>query len=279
MSDTVVLAETRSATEVPKGPLSFVNLASLRRYASPVFLVCCWQAARSSGFLSTRLVSSPAQIAVTGWALTRDGTLPYNLGVSLLRAASGLGLALTLGILLALISGLSKAGEDIVDAPLQILRTLPALALVPLFILWFGIGETPKILLVALGAIFPIYLNLHSGIRSIDPKLLEMGSTLGLSRWQTIRDIFLLGALPDFLTGLRYAVGVSWMMLAVAEQVNAESGIGHMMMDAQDFMRTDIILVGLLVYGVLGLLSDQIIRFLEAIFLAWRPSNEKKRPT
>jgi len=211
--------------------------------------------------------------------LTLDGTLPYNLGVSLLRAASGLGIALTLGVLLALISGLSKAGEDIVDAPLQILRTLPALALVPLFILWFGIGETPKILLVALGAIFPIYLNLHSGIRSIDPKLLEMGSTLGLSRWQTIRDIFLPGALPDFLTGLRYAVGVSWMMLVVAEQVNAESGIGHMMMDAQDFMRTDIILVGLLVYGVLGLLSDQIIRFLEAIFLAWRPSNEKKRPT
>ncbi|GBQ97745.1 aliphatic sulfonates transporter permease [Gluconobacter cerinus NRIC 0229] len=205
--------------------------------------------------------------------------MPYNLGVSLLRAASGLGLALTLGVLLALISGLSKAGEDIVDAPLQILRTLPALALVPLFILWFGIGETPKILLVALGAIFPIYLNLHSGIRSIDPKLLEMGSTLGLSRWQTIRDIFLPGALPDFLTGLRYAVGVSWMMLVVAEQVNAESGIGHMMMDAQDFMRTDIILVGLLVYGVLGLLSDQIIRFLEAIFLAWRPSNEKKRTT
>ncbi|MBS1040110.1 ABC transporter permease [Gluconobacter cerinus] len=279
MSDTVVLTETRSAIEVPKRPLSFASLASLRRYASPVFLVCCWQAACSSGFLSTRLVSSPVQIAVTGWALTRDGTLPYNLGVSLLRAASGLGLALILGVLLALISGLSKAGEDIVDAPLQILRTLPALALVPLFILWFGIGETPKILLVALGAIFPIYLNLHSGIRSIDPKLLEMGSTLGLSRWQTIRDIFLPGALPDFLTGLRYAVGVSWMMLVVAEQVNAESGIGHMMMDAQDFMRTDIILVGLLVYGVLGLLSDQIIRFLEAIFLAWRPSNEKKRPT
>lgn len=118
MSDTVVLTETRSATEVPKGPLSFESLASLRRYASPVFVVCCWQAACSSGFLSTRLVSSPVQIAVTGWAITRDGTLPYNLGVSLLRAASGLGLALILGVLLALLSGLSKAGEDIVDAPL-----------------------------------------------------------------------------------------------------------------------------------------------------------------
>ncbi|WP_352145044.1 ABC transporter permease, partial [Gluconobacter cerinus] len=179
----------------------------------------------------------------------RDGTLPFNLGVSLLRAGSGLGIAISVGVALALVSGLSRVGEDVVDAPLQILRTLPALALVPLFILWFGIGETPKILLVALGATFPIYLNLHKGIRSIDPKLVEMSSTLGLSRWQTIRDVFLPGALPDFLTGLRYAVGVSWLMLVVAEQVNAESGIGHMMMDAQDFLRTDIILVGLLVYG------------------------------
>ena len=154
---------------------------------------------------------------------------------------------------------------------------MPALALVPLFILWFGIGETPKILLVALGATFPIYLNLHKGIRSIDPKLVEMSSTLGLSRWQTIRDVFLPGALPDFLTGLRYAVGVSWLMLVVAEQVNAESGIGHMMMDAQDFLRTDIILVGLLVYGVLGLISDQIVRFLESTLLAWRPDGRKGR--
>ena len=148
-------------------------------------------------------------------------------------------------------------------------------ALVPLFILWFEIGETPKVLLVALGATFPIYLNLHKGIRTIDPKLLEMASTLGLTRWQTIKDVFLPGALPDFLTGLRYAVGVSWLMLVVAEQVNAESGIGHMMMDAEDFLRTDIILVGLLVYGMLGLLSDQIVRFLEAALLAWRPDRRK----
>nr|WP_264820966.1 ABC transporter permease [Acetobacter malorum] len=244
---------------------------------SPVALVCLWQVACSLGVLSTRLVASPIQIVVTGWTLVHDGTLPFNLGVSLLRAGSGLGVAITLGVVLALISGLSRIGEDVVDAPLQVLRTLPALALVPLFILWFGIGETPKILLVALGATFPIYLNLHKGIRSIDPKLVEMASTLGLSRWQTIRDVFLPGALPDFLTGLRYAVGVSWLMLVVAEQVNAESGIGHMMMDAQDFLRTDIILVGLLVYGVLGLISDQIVRFLESTLLAWRPDGRKGR--
>jgi len=277
MSDAITLTGPYKTAEAKGKTRSLRTLVSIRRYASPLVLVCLWQVACSLGFLSTRLVASPLQIVVTGWTLVRDGTLPFNLGVSLLRAGSGLGLAITLGVALALISGLSRIGEDVVDAPLQVLRTLPALALVPLFILWFGIGETPKILLVALGATFPIYLNLHKGIRSIDPKLVEMASTLGLSRWQTIRDVFLPGALPDFLTGLRYAVGVSWLMLVVAEQVNAESGIGHMMMDAQDFLRTDIILVGLLVYGVLGLISDQIVRFLESALLSWRPDGRKGR--
>jgi len=275
MSDAITLTGPYKTAEAKGKTRSLRKLVSIRRYASPIVLVCFWQIACSLGLISTRLVASPTQIAVTGWTLVRDGTLPFNLGVSLLRAGSGLGLAITLGVTLALISGLSRIGEDVVDAPLQILRTLPALALVPLYILWFGIGETPKILLVAIGATFPIYLNLHKGIRSIDPKLAEMASTLGLSRWQTIRDVFLPGALPDFLTGLRYAVGVSWLMLVVAEQVNAESGIGHMMMDAQDFLRTDIILVGLLVYGVLGLISDQIVRFLESTLLAWRPDGRK----
>lgn len=241
------------------------------RYLSPLLMILCWQAACSTGLLSTRLVASPVQILGTGWALVQDGTLSTNMGVSLLRAFAGLSLALVAGISLALISGLSRLGENIVDAPLQIFRTLPVLALVPLFILWFGIGETPKILLVALGSTFPIYLNLHKGIRSIDPKLLEMTRTLRLSRSQTIRDVILPGALPDLLVGVRFAVGISWLMLVVAEQVNADSGIGHMMMDAQDFLRTDIIFVGLAIYGFLGLISDQCVRMLEHRALVWRP--------
>ncbi|NHO19723.1 ABC transporter permease [Acetobacter oeni] len=249
---------------------------TLRRYLSPVVLLLIWQIACSTGLLSTRLVASPTQIISTGWSLIHDGTLPVNLGVSLLRAVSGLSIALVAGIGLALIAGLSRTGEDIVDAPLQIMRTLPVLALVPLFILWFGIGETPKILLVALGSTFPVYLNLHKGIRSIDPKLLEMARTLGLSRGQTIRDVILPGALPDLLIGVRFAVGISWLMLVVAEQVNADSGIGHMMMDAEDFLRTDIILVGLFIYGLLGLVSDQIVRMLENRLLAWRPAQHRK---
>ncbi|GAA4475665.1 ABC transporter permease [Gluconacetobacter asukensis] len=252
-------------------------LGVLTRYASPLLLVLLWQAACSAGLLSTRLVASPVQIVATGWALTRDGSLQTNLLVSLARAGAGLGIAFVAGVGLALVSGLSRLGEDIVDAPMQILRTLPALALVPLFILWFGIGETPKIALVALGSGFPIYLNLHKGIRSIDPKLLEMARTLGLSRARTIRGVILPGALPDLLVGLRFAVGISWLMLVVAEQVNADSGIGHMMMDAEDFLRTDIILVGLAIYGLLGLASDQIVRFLETALLSWRPSHRAAR--
>ncbi|MFT8782929.1 MAG: ABC transporter permease subunit [Acetobacter syzygii] len=249
------------------------KLGAFARYASPVVLVLGWQVACSAGLLSTRVVASPVQILVTGWALTRDGTLQTNLGVSLLRAGVGLMIACVVGITLALVAGLSRLGEEIVDAPLQILRTLPALALVPLFILWFGIGETPKIALVALGSGFPIYLNLYKGIRSIDPKLLEMTRTLGLSRVATIREVILPGALPDLLVGLRFAVGLSWLMLVVAEQINADSGIGHMMMDAEDFLRTDIILVGLVIYGLLGLISDQAVRLVEHRLLAWRPSH------
>lgn len=252
-----------------------LQLQNLARYLSPLLMILCWQTACSTGLLSTRLVASPLQILGTGWTLVQDGTLSTNMGVSLLRAVAGLSLALLVGTSLALISGLSQLGENIVDAPLQIFRTLPVLALVPLFILWFGIGETPKILLVALGSMFPIYLNLHKGIRSIDPKLLEMTRTLRLSRSQTIRDVILPGALPDLLVGIRFAVGISWLMLVVAEQVNADSGIGHMMMDAQDFLRTDIIFVGLAIYGLLGLISDQVVRILERKALVWRPQHLK----
>lgn len=247
-----------------------------RRFLSPVLLVTVWQIANACGLISARILPSPVQLAHTLWGLIKDGSLPTNFLVSLERVSLGFSLALIVGITLALISGLSTWGEDIIDSPLQILRTLPALALAPLFILWFGIGEEPKILLVFLGALFPIYLNLHKGIRNIDPKLLEVVRTLGLSRAQTIRDVILPGALPDLLLGVRYAFGIAWLMLVVAEQVNAESGIGHMMMDAEDFLRTDIILVGLIVYGLLGLISDRLVRAGEWWLLAWQTQGSKR---
>ena len=243
----------------------------LGRYASPLLILLAWQAASSAGLVSAQTLASPWRIGVTAWSLIQDGTLGRNLVVSLLRAVCGLAIAVVVGVALALIAGLSRLGEELVDAPMQMARTLPVLAMVPLFILWFGIGETPKVALVAMGATFPIYLNLFKGVRGVDPKLLEMARTLGLSRAQTVRQVILPGALPDFLLGLRFAVGISWLMLVVAEQINASSGIGHMMMDAEDFLRTDIILVGLLVYAVLGLLSDTAVRLAERHLLRWRP--------
>ena len=265
---------SRSVLQAKPAPArGMFGAAAWRRLASPVLIVLAWQLASSLGLISAQTLASPWRVAQTAWSLTRNGTLPDNLLVSLARAAGGLAIAVAAGVILALLSGLSRLGEAIVDAPMQMARTMPVLAMVPLFILWFGIGELPKVALVALGALFPIYLNLFKGVRGIDPKLLEMARTLRLSRWHTIRQVILPGALPEFLLGLRFAVGVSWLMLVVAEQINASSGIGHMMMDAQDFLRTDIILVGLFIYAGLGLVSDQIVRGIEARALAWRSSN------
>jgi sulfonate transport system permease protein len=170
------------------------------------------------------------------------------------------------------VAGLSRLGEDVVDAPVQMLRTLPFLALVPLFILWFGIDETPKIALVALGSMFPIYLNLFAGIRGADPKLVEAGQVFGLDRRGLVRHVIFPAALPSALVGLRYAMGTAWLSLVVGEQINANAGIGYLINDARDFLRTDVIVVGLLVYALLGLGADQVVRIIERRALAWRPT-------
>ncbi|MDR5826927.1 ABC transporter permease [Caballeronia sp. LP006] len=246
-----------------------------RRLVVPVALLSAWQLASSTGFVNERRFSSPAQIATTLWELAAIGELGTHLLASLARAGSGLAIGLTLGVALALVSGLSRRGEDSVDALLQMTRTLPHLALVPLFILWFGIGETPKIALVALGCLIPVYLNLFAGIRSVDAKIVEMASTLGLTRAEQIRHIVLPGALPSFLVGLRYSLSIAWLSLVVGEQINASSGIGYLAITAQNYMRTDIIMACLLIYALLGLVTDALVRGAEKRLLAWRPSTIK----
>jgi sulfonate transport system permease protein len=243
-----------------------------RRAVTPLVILAVWQAGASFGYVPSRTVASPLAVLAAARDLIASGALPHHLGVSLLRVAAGLAIGVGAGTALALAAGLSRLGEDLIDSTLQMARTLPFLALVPLFILWFGIGETPKVALVALGVTFPIYLNLFAGIRGVDPKLVEAASTLGLSRAQLIRHVVLPAALPHFLVGLRYAIGIAWLSLVVGEQINADSGIGYLMMDARDFLRTDIIMVGLAVYALLGLLSDQAVRALERVTLAWRPA-------
>lgn len=248
----------------------------LRRFLVPLAIVILWQLICSAGLVSPRMVPSPYEIFRTAVELVQTGELTTSLAVSLTRVAIGLTIGISLGVALALIAGLSKAGEDAIDATIQMLRTLPFLGLVPLFILWFGIGETPKVALVVVGCVFPIYLALFSGIRGVDKKLIEAGQTLGLNRWEAIVHIILPGAVPSALVGLRYGLGIALLSLVVSEQVNADSGIGYLMTSARDVFRTDIIFLCLLVYAVLGLLADQIVRFLERSLLYWRPSLVKE---
>ncbi len=242
------------------------------RVLSPLALLVAWQVASSTGLISSRTLAPPSQIMASFWQLTADGALQQHLLVSLGRVAKGMALAVLLGGSLALLAGLSRIGEYVIDAPMQMLRTLPVLALIPFFIIWFGIGETPKVALVTVAATFPIYLTLYAGIRGVDIKLIELAKVIELPRAALIRHVILPAALPTALVGLRYALGISWLVLVAAEQVNATSGIGYLMNDARDFMRTDILVVGLLIYAALGLVVDVLVRWLERGLLAWRPS-------
>ncbi len=225
-----------------------------------------------AGLISPRVLAAPATILATAWTMLLGGDLLGNVAISLQRVALGLALGVGIGTAMALAAGLSRLGEDVVDAPMQMLRTLPFLALVPMFILWFGIGELPKVALVALGTTFPIYLNLVAGIRGIDPKLVEAARVFGLGHGSIVRHVILPGALPSALVGLRFALGTAWLSLVVAEQVNASAGIGYLINDARDFLRTDVIVVGLLVYALLGLATDAMVRAAEHRLLAWRPT-------
>ncbi|WP_405622515.1 ABC transporter permease [Streptomyces sp. NBC_00076] len=244
----------------------------LRRTTGPLVLLALWQLLSSTGVLTPDVLAAPGRIAEVGRDLIADGSLPSAMGTSLQRVAVGLLFGIVVGTGLALISGLFRIGEDLVDAPVQMLRTVPFVGLIPLFIIWFGIGEAPKIAIITLGVTFPLYLNVYAGIRGVDSQLIEAGESLGLSRWGLVRHVVLPGALPGAMTGLRYSLGISWLALVFAEQVNADSGIGFLMVQARDFLRTDVIVVCLIVYAFLGLLADFVVRTLERLLLQWRPT-------
>ena len=244
----------------------------LRRAYVPLAIIALWEALSAAGVVAAQTLPSPGAVAASFWQLAVSGQLGVNIMVSLQRVAVGLGIGVFIGVAMALVSGLSRIGEDAIDSTVQMVRTLPHLALIPLMIMWFGIGETPKLTLIALGTMFPIYLNLFAGIRGADRKLREAAGTLGLSHAETILHVVLPAALPSFLVGLRQAFGIAWITLVVAEQINASAGIGYLVMNARDFLRTDIIFVGLVIYALLGLLTDQSVRYLERHLLAWRPT-------
>jgi sulfonate transport system permease protein len=236
----------------------------------PVLLLAIWSIGSAVGWLDPRVLSAPWTVVTTTGDLIADGRLQSNLLTSTQRAVAGLGLGIALGVILALLSGLSRIGEAILDGPIQIKRAIPSLALLPLLILWLGIGESMKVTTITLGVFVPIYLHTHNGLRTIDSRYVELAQTVGLSRWDFVRKVVLPGALPGFLLGLRFAVTAAWLSLVVVEQINSTSGIGYMMELARTYGQTDIIIVGLVLYGVLGLLSDGAVRLIQRRALTWR---------
>jgi len=242
----------------------------LRRWLSPIGLVVLWQVAGSTGVLPEDKLASPLTVFASAYELVLDGQLVDAFLVSLGRVAVGFLIGGVVGSALGLVSGLSRWGERLLDPPVQMLRTLPHLGLVPLFILWFGIGEEPKLALVAAGVAFPLYLNLHAGIRQTDPALLDAARVLGYSRFERVVHVVLPSAVPQTLVGLRIALGAAWLSLIVGEQVNADAGIGYLINNAREFLRTDIVVVGLLVYALLGLTTDALVRALERRVLRWQ---------
>ncbi|MEU2363523.1 ABC transporter permease [Streptomyces noursei] len=244
----------------------------LRRATGPVLLLVLWQVLSATGVLQSDVLASPGTIARTAGGLFADGTLPSAMAVSVQRVAVGLVSGVVVGVGLGLLSGLMRTGEDLIDAVVQMLRAVPFAGLVPLLIVWLGIGETVKVALIALAAAFPLYLNTYAGIRGVDDQLIEAGVTLGLGRWGLIRHVVLPGALPGALTGLRFALASAWLALVFGETVNASDGIGFLMDQAREFYRTDVIVVCLIVYAFLGLAADVVVRTLERLLLQWRPT-------
>ena len=246
------------------------RLSFLRRWVSPIALIALWQALSSAGAISERTIASPQQIGATAVGLVRDGTLGAATLVSIQRVGIGFAIGAAFGLVLAVVAGLSRVGEDALDPPMQMLRTLPHFGLIPLFIIWMGIGEAPKLALIAMGVAFPLYLNTLAGIQSIDRKTSEAANAMGLGWSQRIRHVVIPGALPQALVGLRQSLGIAWLSLIVAETISAHSGLGYMINHARDFLQTDVIVVGLAVYSLLGLATDAVVRCIEGRALTWR---------
>ncbi|MEV5958688.1 ABC transporter permease [Streptomyces sp. NPDC051987] len=254
----------------PRRRLSPGRRLPAARLAGPLLVLAAWAIASAAGRLDPGAVPAPWTVLDTAVRLWTAGTLRTDILTSVERAGYGFAIGLTAGVLLALASGLSRTGEALIDGTVQINRAIPTLGLIPLFILWLGIGETFKIAIIAIVVYIPVYLNTHAALSAIDSRYVELAEVLDLSRLRFVREIVIPGALPGFFVGLRLGVTGSWLGLVVLEQINATSGLGYMMFQAQNYGRSDIILVGLLIYGVFGLVSDTVVRLIERRVLSWR---------
>lgn len=248
----------------------------LRPWGIPLLLIICWQVFTKWGVVSTKVLPAPTDVFAAFVSLIKTGELSQNVWASLWRALCGFVIGGSLGFLFGLLNGLFRYSEMLFDTSIQMLRNIPHLALIPLVILWFGIGEEAKIFLVALGVLFPVYLNTYHGIKNVDKGLIEMGKTYGLSGWFLFRHVIFPGALSSILVGIRYSLGIMWITLIVAETISSTSGIGYMAMNAREFMQMNVIVLAILMYALLGKVSDVIARFLEMKWLQWHPNYQKR---
>lgn len=244
----------------------------LLSWLTPLALLIIWEGLARAGWITPQVLPAPSKVIATAIKLAATGSLLSDLSVSLLRAATGFAIGSSVGFSLGILVGFSRVAEAAIDRSIQMIRAIPFLALLPLVIVWLGVGEAQKIFLVALGVTFPIYINTTLGIRQIDPKLIELGRVQGLSPHELIRRIILPGALPSILTGVRYALASAWLALVVAETIGAQSGIGFLAMDAREFLRTDVIVLTIMIYALIGVAADAIARMLERRLLAWHPN-------
>jgi sulfonate transport system permease protein len=241
-----------------------------RRLSLVAIALVIWQSASWVGWLDVQTLASPAEVWAAAVRLWHSGELFPSIRISLWRVVQGLLIGVSIGGVLGLIAGLSRIGEEIVDTPLQMLRALPFLGLLPLLIVWLGIGEGIKVGMAAIGVVFPIYLNLSKGIRAVDHRYAELAQTCGVGWRGLVRWIILPGAWPAFLVGLRFSLGIAWLSLVVTESVNAESGIGYLIQQGQQFLQTDVIILGLVIYALLGLAMEALVRLIEWRTLRWR---------
>lgn len=244
-------------------------------WVAPAALIALWQIWSASGFLASSVMPSPLEVLLAGLELWRNGSLLHDIYVSVRRVLFGFVLGASTGLVLGFIVGLSALARSAIDRSLQMMRTIPHLALVPLMILWFGIGEEPRVLLVALGTLFPVYINTMSGIRNVDPKLVELGRSYGLGRFELIYSVVLPGALQPILVGIRYALGVAWLTLVVGETIASRDGIGYLVQNARELLRIDIIVLAIFLYAMAGWLADLLIRLIERRLLRWHPAYAK----
>lgn len=266
-------APLRRLSLAPLGAWARAFAASaMAPWALPFGLVLLWQASSSAGVLSSNILPAPLDVASAAWRLVANGELIEHMLVSFRRAVSGFLVGGAIAFLLGLANGLSKLSERFTDTTIQMVRNVPNLSLIPLVILWFGIEEEAKLFLTALGVFFPIYINTFHGVRTVDPQLVEMGRSYGMTPWRLFRRVVLPAALPSIFVGVRYALGVMWLTLIVAETIAANSGIGYMATQAREFMLVDVIVLAVLVYALLGKAADVTVRVLERLTLVWHPA-------